>query len=234
MHRYSRFALSYAPDPETDLAVLGKHWLGWDLERGQEVPLLKIDRLPLPLSKITARRRRYGCQAILVPPFCLASGHSPLDLHHRARAIAEHCTEVTLSGLRLDPHSGAMALLPRIHSPALERLCVTVTRSFRDLQIPAARGDKTELPALPTPPPFQFQLSDPLPRAELVALSAAMRPIIEPNLPQPFHLRSLSLVGEDATGWFHLIQRYPLRASGSVLMSDAPIRAERPRMPLHW
>lgn len=234
MHRYSRFALSYTPDPETDLAVLGKHWLGWDLERGQNVPLLKIDRLTLPLSKIAARRRRYGCQALLVAPFRLAAGHSPLDLHHRARAIAEHCTEVTLAGLRLDPQSGAIALLPRDESPALERFCTTVTRSFKDLQVPATGPAHAEAPRPDTPPAFQFQLSDTLPRAELIALAAAMRPIIEPNLPRPFHLRSLSLVGEDATGWFRLIQRYPLRASGTALISDAPIRAERPRMPLLW
>lgn len=249
MHRYVRFAVSYTPDPHSDLSVLGRHWMGWDLDQGRDTAFLKIENLPRPMTHLIGRVRRYGFQAMLTPPFALAQGHSPLDLHHAAQAVAEHFAPLYLTGLRLcrDEDRLSLRLIGETENSA--RFTAVVSRIFEDFRarrtpVVAHPGDSlTErqralLEAQRTQPlpghPFQFRISDALRPEDLSTLTAILRPIMEPNLPRPFVIDALSLVGETEEGVFRTINRYPLTAALSSTVSSG--LAERPpvQAPLYW
>lgn len=220
MHRYTRFAISCVPEPGSDLAVLGKHWLGWDVDTGTETALLKIDKLPRSALALTGRVRRYGFQAPLMAPFRLARGHSPLDLHHSARALAEHFSPIQVEALRMARRRTGLCLVPLDDTEALQRLATTVQGVFEEFSEPNTQakglGQTASPKVIPHPSvlnrpfEFQFRITNAVPAAEMAAVFAILRPIMEPNLPRPFVIRSLSLLGEDPNGWFRLVQRYPL------------------------
>lgn len=221
MHRYTRFAISCVPEPGSDLAVLGKHWLGWDVDTGTETALLKIDKLPRSPLALTGRVRRYGFQAPLIAPFRLARGHSPLDLHHSARALAENFSPIQVQALRMARRRTGLSLVPLDDTEELQRLATTVQGVFEEFSEPNLQGQTKSPKVIPHPSaqdsPFelQFRITDAVPAAEMAAVFAILRPIMEPNLPRPFVIRSLSLLGEDPNGWFRLVQRYPLGGQAS-------------------
>lgn len=250
MHRYTRFALSCTPGPESDLAALGKHWLGWDLDIGSEAAFLKIDGLPRPPLALTAKIRRFGFQALLVAPFGLARGHSPLDLHHTAQAVAARFAPISMPGLRLASDADGLNLTPLGQPEILTRYADTVARVFDNFRADAPHGSTTsdrgmtaaqqrsfdQAGTAPRSPDFslRFRISDPMSEPDLIAVSRVLRPIMGPNLPRPFVLGGLSLVGENESGCFRLIQRYPFTGHATASGPSIGAAAQNIRMPLCW
>jgi len=133
MTGWRRFAVYYAPRPETALGRFGVAWLGWDPERGAEVAPPALRGLPRPWEEIVAAPRRYGFHATLKAPFRLAAGADPAGLDAAAAALAADrvAFAVPVGLAALGPF---LALTPRRPEPALaeiERACVQGLDGFR-------------------------------------------------------------------------------------------------------
>src|SRR5271163_3354025 len=96
-----RYALYFAPRPETALAQFGARWLGWDVERGRAVDAVETAGLPTELhAAVTADPCRYGFHATLKAPFRLAEGATESDLIGVGAAFAAEHTALTAAALR--------------------------------------------------------------------------------------------------------------------------------------
>src|SRR4051794_24659558 len=76
-----RYAIYFAPPPESALWRFGSGVLGYDASTGADAPLLAPDGfLPAEWRDLTAEPRRYGFHATLKAPFRLAEGATEADL----------------------------------------------------------------------------------------------------------------------------------------------------------
>ena len=110
MTDYRRYAIYFTPEPNSDLARFGTHWLGWDCDAGAPAAHLSIDTLGEEISELTERPRRYGFHATLKAPFFLHPEKSPLELHHAVQEFASGHQPVHLPGLALSDRGGFLAL----------------------------------------------------------------------------------------------------------------------------
>lgn len=251
--KYARYSLCVTPAPDSDLARLGRHWLGWDMDQATELPSLKIEHLPVPVLALTEKIRRFGFHAPLTSPFRLANGHSPLALHHTSQALAAHLDALEFSGLYLSADAGHLSLRPVGDLSSIERLRYVVDQVFSEYRAPASRQDqslgrrrselsteqmKAVIDQKPPPPEpnsqFEFVLTDKYSQTEANKLRQKLLPILTPNLPRPFRILSVSLCGEDTRGWFRVIQRYALAGASRVqTYGEQDAKPARPQVP-HW
>jgi len=83
----SRYALYFAPEPDSHWWQAGCHWLGRNAATGQALPPTKVNGLTTErFHQLTQDARRYGFHATLKAPFRLQAGYnfSALDLALRA------------------------------------------------------------------------------------------------------------------------------------------------------
>lgn len=135
-----RWAIYFAPPPETTLWRLGCRWLGRDPESGA--------RFPAPAGfaadehdALTATPRRYGLHATLKAPFTLAPGTDRALIHRRLAAFAAAHGPVSAPPLRLARIGAFLALVPAAPSPALEQLAAACVRGLDDLRAPPAAAE---------------------------------------------------------------------------------------------
>lgn len=249
---YARFSICITPNPDSDLARLGRHWFGWDMDQGKELPLLQIEDLETSVLSLTGRLRRFGFHAPLTGAFRLARGHSPLSLHHTAQALSAHLDALEFPGLQLSADSGCLSIKPIGNTRDLTRMRHVIDRVFAEFRAPAPMEEKrlqrrrSELtsqqmqavidPRPPTEPvqaPLEYTLSGPLPKSEATDLRRRLLPILTPHLPRPYRVQSLTLCGEDAAGWFRVIQRYPLVGAIRARHAEKPtLSTASPDVPL--
>ncbi|MEM8580764.1 MAG: DUF1045 domain-containing protein [Pseudomonadota bacterium] len=250
--KYGRYSVCITPNPDSDLARLGRHWLGWDMDQGKERPLLKIEELETSVLSLSGRLRRFGFHAPLTSAFRLAGGHSPLSLHHTAQALSAHLDALEFPGLHLCADNGHLSLKPIGDTLELFRMGHVVDRVFAEFRDPAAKDDgralrrRSELttqqmqavidprPPMRTPDtPVEFALSSPLPKSEVEDIRRRLLPVLTPHLPKPYRVQSLTLCGEDAAGWFHVIHRYPLVGAVRARRAQQPVLGTAsPHVPL--
>lgn len=123
-----RYAIYYAPNPESELWRLGSAWLGRDARGGRERQRPDFPELSLlDLEVLTEAPRFYGFHATLRAPFELAPGTEEGALRRALGALARRFEpfpeplEVATLGrfLALRP-KGEGASLRRLHEAALE------------------------------------------------------------------------------------------------------------------
>jgi hypothetical protein len=127
----ARYAIYFAPGPDTALHALGSRWLGRDSISGAlfEQPALPgVD--PARVTEVTADPRRYGFHATLKPPFHLKPDTTHDALFSAAEAFAgtQDAFEINLS---LRQFSGFFALM-QSESPAETRTIAAATVSELD------------------------------------------------------------------------------------------------------
>jgi len=131
----ARYAIYFAPSPDTLLWQAGCRWLGHDPER--DVPL---DRPQVPgyslqrLQLLTSSPALYGLHATLKAPFRLADGYTPKSLRKVLGRFAAQRSPFAVPPLEVTELSGFLALCPveRCHAMhALADDCVTVFDEFR-------------------------------------------------------------------------------------------------------
>ncbi len=225
---YRRYAIYYTPPPGP-LARFGAEWLGWDIDAGT-VPARRaaIPGLPAPLEILTEAPRRYGFHATIKPPFRLSPGQSEAALNAALCAFCAEEAPVLLSGLQPACLGRFVALVPDGPAPALASLAAASVRAFDHFRAAPtveeiARHDHRTLspaqaenlrrwgyPHVMECFRWHMTLTGKRPRAEAEETRAALATIFIPLLPRPFTLDALSLVGEDASGRFHLIARATL------------------------
>lgn len=109
----TRYAIYFAPAPDTPLWQAGCKWLGRDPASGETHAPPAVPGIPAPMfGKLTEQARRYGFHATLKAPFRLAEGFSEEHLLAMAAAFAELQHPVVLHDLQVRSMAGFLALRP--------------------------------------------------------------------------------------------------------------------------
>lgn len=224
--QFRRYGLYYTPNPG-DLAAFGAAWLGWDLVAGVQVPHPKIDNLPLQVSKITATPRKYGLHATIKPPFVLADGTTEAQLNQTVSDLCGRVAAFDLDGLELASLGGFLALKVTGDQTPLNALAAEAVRVLDPFRAPASATEITRrrsanltasqeallqqwgYPYVMHEFRFHITLTGRLGK-DADTTRVALAPIVTPLLPCPFPIDSLTLVGEDDSGFFHEISRHKL------------------------
>lgn len=223
-----RYAIYYAPE-QGAFADFTAAWLGWDAAAGQAVAHPAIAGLPQPVDVMTATPRKYGLHGTIKPPFHLAPGTDAAGLQAAVAALAGRLAPVVLPGLQLVDLHGFVALVPQGDTAPLAAVAAEVVMGLDAFRAPPspqeiarrrpeALTDRQRALLAEWGYPYvmdQFQfhltLTGSLPPADSAAVLAALRPHLEPLLPQPFVLADLALCGQASDGMFRILHRYPLR-----------------------
>lgn len=122
----ARYALYYAPAPDTLFHALGSTWLGRDAWSGEAVGQPAI----ATIAGLTTEPRRYGFHATLKAPFPLAANKSREDLSAFAEEFSKRQAPVLLQKLRLAALDGFLALIPDAETDRLHELAACCVMDF--------------------------------------------------------------------------------------------------------
>jgi putative phosphonate metabolism protein len=226
---FARYAIFYVPGAEAQWVQSCTEWLGWDLNNNCNVVHPELADLPLNVSEITQTPRKYGLHATLKPPFRLAPDQTEETLRSACSTLANDQKPVHLESLALTRMGRFLALCPT-GSPdmlnAFAARCVSELDMYRAALTPddlaRRRGAGLSIrqehnlvrwgyPHVMDLFRFHITLTGRLSKDKLLGVENAVDRLLLDQLPAPLDLRDLALVGEDGTGQFHLIQRYPLK-----------------------
>lgn len=139
----ARYAIYFAPRPDSVWWTFGSVWLGRDPVTDAELvqpPVTGFDTESL--ARITAAPRRYGFHATLKAPFRLAPSHHRRDVYLQAANLAPTLRNVQLPPLRLSVIDGFIALIPASHDARIAAVAAQCVSCFDNLR---ARPDAAEL-----------------------------------------------------------------------------------------
>jgi hypothetical protein len=224
-----RYAIYWAPEPDSALADFGRRWLGSDPESGEA----SGDRETLGVDaglveRATAAPRRYGLHATMKAPFRLAPGMDEAALNDALLAFCAPRRRVRAGCLRLARFANWLALIPSAPLADLDWLASECVVHFDRFRAPLNDEDRARRSGLADPLrrryfeqfgypdvltafAFHITLAGPLPPAELDTIEAALRPATAAFTGEPFLLRSLCCFGDPGEGrLFQLRGRAPL------------------------
>lgn len=131
----TRYALYYAPPPESPWWIEGCRWLGYDAASGASLPLPVIDGVDAAEYRaLTAHPRQYGLHATLKAPFRLAADCRPGDLIAAVDCYADTQAAFELPPLQAERMPHFLALTPSHRDPRIDAIagaCVTRFDRFR-------------------------------------------------------------------------------------------------------
>ena len=138
-----RFALSFAPKPDTDFARLADAWLGRDAYTAEPVEQPAIAGFTAEeFSGITADPRRYGFHGTLKAPFKLADGATEANLIAELESFAALREPVPAGDMKADTLHGFVALVPAGEADALGGFADEVVRHFDRFRAPLTPEDR--------------------------------------------------------------------------------------------
>lgn len=239
MTRIERYAVYHAPRPGA-LAECAAAWLGRDAETGAAVAHPDLPGLPRPLADLTAEPRRYGFHGTIRAPFRPAPGVTGADVAQAVAALAARLPPARCEGLRLADLHGFLALVPRGDDGAIRALAAAVVEGTDALRAPLTPAeiarrrpdrltarqrallDRWGYPFVMEEFRFHLTLTDRLDPAEAPAVAAVLAAHMAPVLPAPFAIDDLCLFGQDGTGLFRLLHRYPLSGDSAASSRATP------------
>ncbi|MFS4582126.1 DUF1045 domain-containing protein [Phaeobacter sp. C3_T13_0] len=223
---FTRYAIYYVPPAQAEWGQFATSWLGWNVYDGGFVD--HPQGIDLDVATITDVPRKYGLHATIKPPFRLADGKTAEDLAERFVAFATQASPVALEGLTLARLGRFLALCPVGDQLGLNRLAFNFVRDLDEFRAHASASELEKRRAGGLTPAqeqalvtwgypyvgdsfrFHITLSGKRPKTELPAIEAVLQDRLVPQLPSPFSITDLALVGEDSDGRFHLIHRHAL------------------------
>lgn len=220
-----RYAIYFAPGPDTDVARLAKFWLGRDAYNNtlaeQAVP---AGFSPSAMAELTADARRYGFHATIVAPFRLAQDASEASLLQALDEFTTKRAPFEIAHLvigRLGPY---FALVPDTTPQALGQLesdCVEhfqpfkaaltadeITRRKPHSLTPAQRQnlERWEYPYVREEFRFHMTLTNAVPQDRRDAVDPALEAHFAPVIGQPLLIDRLAVFIEPEPGApFHCI-----------------------------
>jgi putative phosphonate metabolism protein len=226
----SRYAIYFAPAPNSPLARFGAAWLGYDVAAGVTVVQLEMPGiLPEQLQAMTAEPRRYGFHATLKPPFVLAADAETDILDNAIATLADSVAAFAAPRLRLACISGFWTLMLSEPCPMLDRLaerCVSELDRFRappsatELERRRSAGLSPRQDALLTRwgypyviEEFRFHmtLTARLDPDDGVAVGRVLAPLVESFCQDPLPIDAICLFRQDGReAPFRLMRRYQL------------------------
>jgi len=133
----ARYAVYYAPDPDSQLAQLGNSWLGRDLENGDLLEQPKVLGVSATqIRNLTKAKRRYGFNCTLKPPFELNPATTVNGLLETARVLALGLSPIEMPKLELTLIGNFIALTLTSSSAVIDELASTCVRAFEGFRMP--------------------------------------------------------------------------------------------------
>ncbi|MCC8977126.1 DUF1045 domain-containing protein [Bradyrhizobium brasilense] len=136
-----RYAIYYAPSPDSALHRFGSTLLGYDAVSGDDLPF--PDGVTPDWREVTEDPRKYGFHATLKAPTALADGRSEAELLDACAAFAGRARRIPVIEPVVDAISGFIAVIPASRSDDLQQLaadCVTEFDAFRAPLTPEDRA----------------------------------------------------------------------------------------------
>jgi putative phosphonate metabolism protein len=132
-----RYAVYYAPDPQSGFHRRLSAWLGRDAFNGASVPQPGMSGFnAASFRQLTAEPRRYGAHATLKPPFHRAPGHDDRTIGEAVGALAATLAPIVIPALRVTRIGRFLALTSARQEPALTALAGTCVRALDHLRAP--------------------------------------------------------------------------------------------------
>jgi putative phosphonate metabolism protein len=140
---YPRYAIYYAPAPDSELSRFGAQLLGYDAHRGTDLPFPdSIISSQADWLEITMDPRKYGFHATLKAPMTLADGKTEADLAAACETFAATARRIPVIEPVVDSISGFIAVIPASPSADLTQLAAEVTREFDSFRAPLTPEDR--------------------------------------------------------------------------------------------
>ncbi len=138
-----RYAIYFAPAPNTPWWRFGADVLGLDADGGAPSPAMLVPAGigPDQWRDMTIEARRYGFHATLKAPFRLSTGTSLRVLMDRISALAGTLRIVPLGRLEPTAFPGFVALAPAVSPPGLAELAARCVLELDDLRAPLQPSD---------------------------------------------------------------------------------------------
>lgn len=137
-----RYAIYFAPPPQSSWWRFGIEWLGRDAVTGVILPQGPLSGFDAgQLARITAAPRQYGFHATLKAPFRLAAGYEEYDVYRQAAVLAAAQEPITLPALELAVLDGFVVLRPGEASPRINALAAQCVSAFDNLRAAPDRAE---------------------------------------------------------------------------------------------
>ncbi|WP_406857676.1 DUF1045 domain-containing protein [Alsobacter sp. KACC 23698] len=137
-----RYAIYFAPSPDTALWRFGSAVLGYDAATGEDMPPLALEGFSqAEWRDLTAEPRRYGFHATLKAPFRLADGRGEDELVETLHQFARGQTAVE-TGLAVAALDAFVALVPPGRPPALSSLADAAVDAFEPFRAPPSPAER--------------------------------------------------------------------------------------------
>ncbi|MCP5419332.1 MAG: DUF1045 domain-containing protein [Gammaproteobacteria bacterium] len=237
----ARFAVYYAPSPDSALWRFCSAWLGRDAVTGARLESpVRGDFDPVWLAAITASPRHYGFHGTLKPPFVLAEGKTPEALSDRLSDFAATRPVFTLPTLALRTLDGFLALAPTAPSSPLQALAAACVQELDDFRRPPDASELQRRRAAGLNPRqdallrswgypyvldefrFHLTLSERLEKTQGDRLSRLLEPMLAPLLAQPLRVDAVCLFAQlSRSEPFRLLDRYGFKGIERRITHDA-------------
>lgn len=227
-NNYERYAVYYVPHHESDLAVFGKSWFGYDLSEGETDRNLHGLDLEL-VRRVTAKPARYGMHATLKAPFYLAEGYSLEQLLDKADRFSKKRKKFTLGKLKIGWHGNTMVLIENQKNHQINQFASQCVLKFEDFRAPLTMKERTRrleqnlnlhqrlmLEELGYPyvlSEFQFHvtLTDNMTEAEKEKIVPALEMTLDGILEKPCEIDGIAIVGDPGNNQpFQMIEYFEL------------------------
>ncbi len=199
--------------------------MGWDAISGIEATQPQIENIEV----VTDTPRHYGFHATLKPPFRLVDYHDLASLSEAVSSLASDLRPVSCETLKVSVIGKFLALAPVGDTNAIDQLAVRCVKSLDSCRAPLNDAElarrrasglsrrqehllqKWGYPYVDEEFNYHITLTGKLDEDELEKWRSLANDYFD--LPVPYVIDSLALVGERDDGCFELIGRYTLKAN---------------------
>ncbi|WP_076862819.1 DUF1045 domain-containing protein [Bradyrhizobium mercantei] len=136
-----RYAIYYAPSPDSTLHRFGSRLLGYDAVDSSDLPF--PDGVAPDWREVTEDPRKYGFHATLKAPTALADGRNEIELLEACAAFAGRARRIPVIAPVVDAISGFIAVIPASRSDDLQQLAADCVTEFDAFRAPLTPADRT-------------------------------------------------------------------------------------------
>ena len=132
-----RYAVYFAPPPDSPWWQAGSQWLGRCAAGGSLKPMPAINGISdEAFQQLTAAPRRYGWHATLKAPFTLASGVNAGQLREALKTIAARSSAFEMPPIKVTQLDDFLAIVPQTRSAEADAVAARCVMELHSLAAP--------------------------------------------------------------------------------------------------
>lgn len=141
-HTAYRYAVYYAPAPDSPWWVAGSQWLGRCAAQGTALAQPTVPGLgATEFAALTSAPRRYGWHATLKAPFTLAAGMPHSALRATLHTLSGSLSSFAMPDLRVALLGDFLALVPHRDAQALQAVAAACVTQLQPLAAPLSEAE---------------------------------------------------------------------------------------------